>query len=277
MAQSLRLKLAGGLYQLASRGVRREAIYLAGAGWRARLEVLTHVCERFIWVRHGWGRMTDHYRVIVETAKSHLLQSICQLGDVYSQYVNRSYKRVGHFFPRRNKAILIEKECHLLELSRYVALNAARAGMTPDAAQRARSSYRAMVGNAPAHAWLQTAWVLRQLGTQRDVAVAQWCDFVRAGVGQPPFWDAPRGQRYLDSDVFVEDMQAIHNSVRQLSAIPRTQRRPMTKFLPDYKQMSTAAARAMAAPYASGDYATVSCAVKQCQKRQPEEMLECKT
>lgn len=123
----------------------------------------------------------------------------------------------------------------------------------------------------------------------RDVAVTRWCDFVRAAVGQPPLWDALRGQIYLGSDAFVEKMQAIKSSANQLAEIPRTQRRPMAQPLSEYKQMFTPAAKAMTAAYASRDYdlqaiaqefgvhyATVSRAAKQCRK-QPAKMYECKT
>jgi len=36
---------------------------------------------------------------------------------------------VGHLFQGRFKGILVEKDSHLLELSRYVVLNPVRAGM----------------------------------------------------------------------------------------------------------------------------------------------------
>jgi hypothetical protein len=41
---------------------------------------------------------------------------------VYTQAFNRRHKRVGHLFQGRYKAILVEKESYLLELSRYIHL-----------------------------------------------------------------------------------------------------------------------------------------------------------
>jgi len=41
-----------------------------------------------------------------------------QLNGVYTQAFNRRHKRVGHIFQGRYKAILIQKESHLLEVSR---------------------------------------------------------------------------------------------------------------------------------------------------------------
>ncbi|HHO76709.1 MAG TPA: addiction module toxin RelE, partial [Deltaproteobacteria bacterium] len=41
----------------------------------------------------------------------------------YTGYFNRKYNRVGHLFQGRYKAILVEGERYLVELSRYVHLN----------------------------------------------------------------------------------------------------------------------------------------------------------
>ena len=46
-----------------------------------------------------------------------------QLNGVYTQSMNRRYQRVGHVFQGRYKAIVVNRESHLLELLRYVVLN----------------------------------------------------------------------------------------------------------------------------------------------------------
>ncbi len=46
-----------------------------------------------------------------------------QLNGVYTQARNKRYNKTGHLFHGRYKAILIQKDSHLLEVSRYVVLN----------------------------------------------------------------------------------------------------------------------------------------------------------
>jgi REP element-mobilizing transposase RayT len=58
-----------------------------------------------------------------------------QLNGVYTQYFNRTHRRVGHVFQGRYKGILVEKDRYLLELSRYVVLNPVRAHMVNDVSQ----------------------------------------------------------------------------------------------------------------------------------------------
>src|SRR5262249_26838400 len=50
----------------------------------------------------------------------------------YSQYHNRKYKKVGHLFEGRCKAILCQTDRYLGELVRYIHLNPVRAKMCVD-------------------------------------------------------------------------------------------------------------------------------------------------
>ena len=129
MARPLRLEFAGALYHVTSRGDRREDIYLDDGDRQDWLAVLAHVCERFNWVVHAYCQMTNHYHLLVETVDGNLSQGMRQLNGLYTQRFNRRHRQVGHLFQGRYKAILVQKEAHLLELSRYVVLNPVRAGM----------------------------------------------------------------------------------------------------------------------------------------------------
>mgnify|MGYP002664125683 CR=1 FL=1 len=252
MARPLRIELAGGVYHVTSRGDRREDIYLCDDDRVAWLHFLEQVCERFNWRCHGWCQMSNHYHFVVETIEGNLSQGMRHLNGVYTQHVNRAHQRVGHVFQGRYKAVMVEKEGHLLELARYVVLNPVRAGMVSDAGQWRWSSYAAFVGLAAAPPWLEVDWVLGQFGVQREQAVLRFIDFVRAGVGLPSVWEGLRGQIYLGSDAFVQRMQVLAD--QPLAEVPRMQRRPMALPLEDYVLGSTDRKAAMAAAYASGDH-----------------------
>ena len=47
------------------------------------------------------------------------------------------------------------------------------------------SSYQAMSGHVQSPTWLQTDWLLGQFGQQQKLTMANYVDFVRAGVGLP--------------------------------------------------------------------------------------------
>lgn len=282
MARPLRIELAGGLYHVTARGDRREAIYFGDDDREAWLGLLGAVCRRFNWRCHAWCQMTNHYHLVVETPEANLSHGMRQLNGVYTQYINRTYKRVGHLFQGRYKAILVEKEPYLLELARYVVLNPVRAGMVNDACDWPWSSYRAMVGAAPAPGWLETDWLLGQFGPKRTTAVRRYRDFVRAGVGLASVWDDLRGQVFLGSEAFVDRMKT-QLPEGDLREVPRAQRRPLSPGLDDYAARADRR-RAMAQAYRSGNftmreiaerfgvhYATVSRAVRTEEERRGSE------
>ena len=76
--------------------------------------------------------MDNHYHIVVETIDGNLSQGMRQLNGVFTQKSNRRHGRVGHVFQGRYKAVLVQKECYLLELARYVVLNPICAGMVSD-------------------------------------------------------------------------------------------------------------------------------------------------
>ena len=73
--------------------------------------------------------MENHYHLIMETPRGNLSRGMRQLNGVYTQFFNRRHKSVGRLFQGRYKAVLVEKESHLLSLCRYVVLNPVRAGL----------------------------------------------------------------------------------------------------------------------------------------------------
>ena len=73
--------------------------------------------------------MTNHYHLLVETPDANLSKGMRQLNGIFSQSINYKYKRVGHLFQGRYKAILVDKDAYLLELCRYIILNPVRANM----------------------------------------------------------------------------------------------------------------------------------------------------
>ena len=132
MARPLRLELAGGLYHVTSRGNSRQDIYIDDEDRLCWLDLLGDTCTSFNWVCHAYCLMTNHYHIVLETVEGNLSQGMRQLNGVYTQRFNRRHRRVGHVFQGRYKAILVDKDSYLLELSRYVVLNPVRAAMVND-------------------------------------------------------------------------------------------------------------------------------------------------
>lgn len=287
MARPLRIEFAGGLYHVTSRGDRREAIYHDDEDRQTWLSLLGEVCDRFNWRCHAYCQMTNHYHIVIETPDANLSKGMRHLNGVFTQKTNRRHGLIGHLFQGRFKAILVERDTYLMELARYLVLNPVRAGMVPVAEDWAWSSYRAMTGQAPAPAWLQTDWLLGQFANERSQAQARYADFVRQGVGRPSIWQGLRHQVFLGSDGFVERHCAAAKPLERLREVPRAQRRPLAKSLADFARRYPDRREAMAEAFATGvysmqeiaaffgvHYSTVSRAVRQFKAKSDSAPIE---
>ena len=183
MGRPLRLEYTGALYHVISRGDRQEDIYETEDDRLLFLVIFGEVCKSYNWICHGYCLMTNHYHLLIETPDANLSQGMRQLNGVYSQKFNRIHKRVGHVFQGRYKAIMVEKESYLLELTRYIVLNPVRAKMVYFAQEWEWSSYRAMIGQSTLPFWLHTDWVLSAFNPTKGRAIEAYKKFVSEGKG----------------------------------------------------------------------------------------------
>jgi REP element-mobilizing transposase RayT len=225
MARPLRIEYPGAVYHITSRGNARQSIFLQDKDREKFLEILSETKARYNWLCHGFCLMDNHYHVLIETIDSTLSQGMRQLNGVYTQSFNRRQNRVGHVFQGRYKAVLVQKDTHLLELCRYVVLNPVRAKMVEHPGDWIWSSYCATAfGNQPPD-WLTTDWILGQFSTKRPVAQERYRRFVEDGLsgGESP-WSRLKGQIFFGSPEFVDSMNEITAGNVSIKEIPKVQR-----------------------------------------------------
>jgi len=253
MSRPLRIEFTGALYHVTSRGDRRGRIFEDDQDRLGFLELLGRVAVDFNWVVHAYCLMGNHYHLLVETPDGNLGKGMRQLNGVYTQDCNRRHGRVGHLFQGRYKAILVDADSYLLELSRYVVLNPVRAGMVGSAREWPWSSYLAMLGEAEVPDWLATDGLLAAFGKRRADARRRYAEFVAAGVGQPSIWSALNRQVFLGDDAFVGKMQRKASQSEDVN-IPRAQRRPPAPSLVAIARKHRDRDAAMVAAHTTGAY-----------------------
>lgn len=254
MARPIRLEFGGALYHVTARGDRREAIYEDDADRQQFLSLLGGVIADFNWRCHAYCLMGNHYHLVVETPDGNLSKGMRQLNGVFTQVSNRRHGRAGHLFQGRYKAVLVDADSYLLELTRYVVLNPVRAGMVAAPDDWPWSSYGATVGADDPPAWLQAEALLAQFGKRRGEAVARYIAFVRAGIGAESIWRHLNRQVFLGDDGFVSRVHALGEGRADDLNIPRTQRRPPPPSLADIAAAHTSRDAAMRAAWATGGY-----------------------
>lgn len=145
MSRSLRIEFAGALYHVMARGDARAAIFLDEEDRQAFCAGLAHTGERVEWRLWDYCLMDNHEHLLVETLQPTLSRGMREVNGVYTQAFNRRHGRVGHVLQGSYKAVLVDKDRYLRELSRYIVLNPERAHLCETAGDWPWSSYRAVM------------------------------------------------------------------------------------------------------------------------------------
>ncbi len=224
MARALRIEYVGAVYHTTSRGNEKKAVFLDDEDRISFLEILEEVTERFRWLCHAYCLMDNHYHLLIETPEGNLSKGMKHLNGMYTQAFNRKNHRVGHLFQGRYKAVLIEKESHLLEVARYVVLNPVRAKMVENPSKWKWSSYKATAGFCKTPDYLTVDWVLGRFGKDSKIAEKNYRKFVSEGMKDTDIWKHVRGQMLLGGIDFANAFKEVLKEKRDAREIPKLQR-----------------------------------------------------
>ena len=224
MARPLRIEYPGAVYHITSRGNEKKPVYKDDQDRKNFLFILDKVNKRYHWLCHAYCLMDNHFHLLIETPDGNLSIGMRQLNGVYTQAFNKRHHRAGHLFQGRYKAILIQKDSHLLEVCRYVVQNPVRAGLAEDPGQRRWSSYSATAGREKPSSCLTTSWVLGQFSSKRRKAEREYREYVHRGMEKGSIWAGVRGQAILGEDDFVDNLTDYLGTHKDVPEIPKSQR-----------------------------------------------------
>ncbi len=224
MARPLRIEYAEAVYHVTSRGNARRSIFKDDKDRGMLLNILEEVNDRYHWLCHAYCLMNNHYHLVIETPDGNLSKGMRHLNGVYTMRFNRHHGSVGHVFQGRYKAILVQKESHLLEVCRYVVLNPVGAKVVEVPERWRWSSYRATARMEKAHPCLTTDWVLGQFGTKKRIAEKKYRTFVKDGIGGHRIWEDVKGQSILGERNFVDNLIDFVRGYEEVIEIPKGQR-----------------------------------------------------
>jgi REP element-mobilizing transposase RayT len=135
------------MYHVTARGNERGKIFFTKRDYQKFKEYLADGESKYGFLLHAYVLMTTHYHLIIETPDGNLGKIMHFLNGSYTTYINIKRKRSGHLFQGRYRAILVDKDSYLLELSRYLHLNPVRANMVEKPEEYPHSSYGSYVSD----------------------------------------------------------------------------------------------------------------------------------
>jgi len=202
LARPLRIEYPGAWYHVMNRGLEKRNIFNTNEHYECFLNLLKDTSRNYNVEIHAFCLMTNHYHLLIRTPSSNLNKAMRQINGIYTQRYNKLISRDGPLFRGRYKAILIEAESYLLQVSRYIHLNPVAANIVKDPKDFAWSSYRYYIGNTPLE-WLHTS-LLDLFG--EPCPKEAYRGFVNAGIDEKlnNFYSNPKPSMILGSSNFSD-------------------------------------------------------------------------
>ncbi|MGQ0586274.1 MAG: transposase [Gammaproteobacteria bacterium] len=150
MPRRPRLGIAGIPFHVIQRGNNRSPCFFEGGDYHRYLVDLERLSRMHGVAVHAYVLMTNHVHLLVTAQRADgVSQLMKQLGQGYTQYVNRRHERTGSLWDGRFRSCLVDTESYFLTCHRYIETNPVRAGMVGHPAAYLWSSYRANAEGVP--------------------------------------------------------------------------------------------------------------------------------
>ncbi len=166
----MRIEYENAHYHVMNRGRGRQKIFHDDDYVMAFLTALAEAHERFGLQIHAYCLMENHYHLLVKTPEGNLQRAMRHVGGVYTQRYNRLKHTDGPLFKGRYKAILVDSDAYLLQLSKYIHRNPLEAGLVRRLTDYPWSSYPCYIGEITPAPWLYRQEIYAQLQGRRQLA-----------------------------------------------------------------------------------------------------------
>jgi REP element-mobilizing transposase RayT len=177
LGRSWREEYIGGIYHVIARGNNKEYIFKESIDKGYFMKIIKESMEGMNYRLYGFVLMDNHYHLLLQVFDKKLQEIMHQINNKYSKYFNNKYKRVGHVFQGRYKAILAQDERYLVSLLRYIHQNPLKAGMyqkveeykwSSDVFYRTNNSY-----------FINIATILDMLSNDRKESIKRYIEYMK--------------------------------------------------------------------------------------------------
>jgi len=203
MARRPRVFASGLLYHVIVRGNQRRKTFRSDDDYKAYLDRLEKYRAKFHVRIYAYCLMPNHVHLLLETGSTPLAKFMQGLQQSYTQYFNRSYRKVGHLFQGRYKAIICDKDKYLLALVRYIHLNPVRARLAKRPERYPHSGHRSYLLMNETPKIIEVGPILKLLGGKKGYE-----NFVLEGMSEShnDEYYAVEDQRFLGEEGFGEEI-----------------------------------------------------------------------
>ena len=184
MPRKSRIDAPGALHHIIARGIDRGKIFQDPADKRNFLKRLGEILKATETRCYAWALIPNHFHLLLRTGHAPLATVMRRLLTGHALWYNRRHRRYGHLFQNRYKSVLCQEDAYLLELVRYIHLNALRARLVPNLSSLDKYSFsgHSVLMDRRSNDWQDTAAVLRLFGEKVSAARRQYRGYVEKGI-----------------------------------------------------------------------------------------------
>jgi REP element-mobilizing transposase RayT len=139
----------------------------------------------------AYALMPNHFHLLVTTPEGNLSEFMQHFNLSYTAAFNRKHRRTGHLYQGRYKALLIDADNYLLEVSRYIHLNPLRVKSEENLNERWSDLLKSDLTSLPGYlnqerrkGFLNYGFVLQYMGGDTNEGRHRYKTFVEQGIKQ---------------------------------------------------------------------------------------------
>jgi REP element-mobilizing transposase RayT len=178
VARPPRIELPGATYHVTQHGIDDRKLFRDDVDREKFLAFFKDELARSRWTCLAYSIMSTHYHLLIRLETTTLSSGFQRLNGRYAQWFNHRYARRGHLFERRFRDVMAESDSHRCEASRYIHLNAPRAGMCDRPEEHVWCDYGSTIGARPSDPIVDARQALELFGERLDVARHAYRAFV---------------------------------------------------------------------------------------------------
>lgn len=129
MGRPPRVQFSGACYFITLQGNNRQDIFMSNQDRRQFLSCLRSCQSRYGLKIYAYCLLPNRAVLLLETSQPNLSLVMQLFCTSYTKHFNSAHDTAGHVFQGRYKALLVDKENLLAEMTRYVHLEPVRAGL----------------------------------------------------------------------------------------------------------------------------------------------------
>lgn len=212
MGRPNRIQFPGACYHIMLQGNNRQDIFLSNQDRRFFLALLRGYKERYELKVFAYCIMNNYVHLLLETGKPNLSKVMQGFNTAYTKYFNQKHNTIGHVLQGRYKALLVDKQNYLMELTRYIHLAPVREGLKDKPWRYQWSSCPAYVERENREPLVDSDEVLRRYAKNRLKQSVRYLQYIKERTKQTDTHFPEVRGLFVGSDEFIDSIRKLVGS-----------------------------------------------------------------